>query len=85
MRGTRTAYALVRPLVPVDLEGFSKSALRIWRNAVYARHGCTVKSGDLQALFNEYAWYKPDEEYGDGKLTEKGRANIRLIQAFEKN
>mgnify|MGYP004650293407 FL=1 len=75
---------LERPLVPSDLEGFSKAALRIWRNAVYARHGRTFKSEDLQALFNEYAWYKPDNEYTDDKLTDIDRANIKLIQEFEK-
>ena len=75
---------LERPLLPADLEGFSKPALRIWRNAVYARHGRTFKSEDLQALFNEYAWYKPDNEYTDDKLTDIDRANIKLIQEFEK-
>ena len=75
---------LERPLVPADLEGFSKPALRIWRNAVYARHGRTFKSEDLQALFNEYAWYKPDEEYSDDELTDIDRANIKLIQEFER-
>ena len=75
---------LERPLVPSDLEGFSKAALRIWRNAVYARHGRTFKSEDLQALFNEYAWYKPDNEYTDDKLTDIDRANIKLIQEIEK-
>ena len=75
---------LERPLLPADLEGFSKAALRIWRNAVYARHGRTFKSEDLQALFNEYAWYKPDNEYTDDKLTDIDRANIKLIQEFEK-
>ena len=75
---------LERPLLPADLEGFSKAALRIWRNAVYARHGRTFRSEDLQALFNEYAWYKPDNEYTDDKLTDIDRANIKLIQEFEK-
>lgn len=75
---------LERPLAPADLEGFSKPALRIWRNAVYARHGRTFKSEDLQALFNEYAWYKPDEEYSDDELTDIDRANIKLIQEFER-
>ncbi len=75
---------LERPLLPADLEGFSKAALRIWRNAVYARHGRTFKSEDLQALFNEYAWYKPDNEYTDDKLTDIDKANIKLIQEFEK-
>lgn len=75
---------LMRPLVPADLEGFSKPALRIWRNAVYARHGRMFASEDLQALFNEYAWYKPDEEYSDEKLSAIDRANIKLIKEFEK-
>lgn len=74
---------LERPLLPADLEGFSKAALRIWRNAVYARHGRIFKSEDLQALFNEYIWYKPDENYSDDKLTDTDRANIKLIQKFE--
>ena len=74
---------LERHLLPSDLEGFSKPALRIWRNAIYARHGRTFKSEDLQALFNEYAWYKPDENYSDEKLTDIDKANIKLIQEFE--
>ena len=41
------------------------------------------KSEDLQALFNEYAWYTPDENYSDDKLTDTDRANIKLIQEFE--
>ena len=74
---------LERSLLPSDLEGFSKPALRIWRNAVYARHGRTFKSEDLQALFNEYAWYKPDENYSDEKLSDIDIQNIKLIQQFE--
>ncbi|WP_315602520.1 YARHG domain-containing protein [Treponema socranskii] len=75
---------LERPLIPADLEGFSKPALRIWRNAVYARHGRIFKSEDLQALFNEYAWYKADKNYTDAKLTDTDKANIKLISEFEK-
>ena len=75
---------LERPLIPADLEGFSKPALRIWRNAVYARHGRIFKSEDLQALFNEYTWYKADKNYTDAKLTDTDKANIKLISEFEK-
>lgn len=74
---------LERPLLPADLEGFSKAALRIWRNAIYARHGRIFKSEDLQALFNEYIWYEPDENYSDDKLTDTDLSNIKLIQEFE--
>lgn len=75
---------LMRPLVSADLEGFSKPALRIWRNAVYARHGRMFASEDLQALFNEYVWYKPNPDYSDALLTDTDKANIALIQEFEK-
>ena len=75
---------LERLLIPADLEGFSKPALRIWRNAVYARHGRIFKSEDLQALFNEYTWYKADKNYTDAKLTDTDKANIKLISEFEK-
>ena len=75
---------LERPLLPADLEGFSKAALRIWRNAIYARHGRIFKSEDLQALFNEYVWYKQDVGYSDESLSEIDKANIKLIKEFEK-
>lgn len=74
---------LERPLLPADLEGFSKPALRIWRNAVYARHGRIFKSEELQSLFNEYAWYESDETYTDEKLSDVDRMNIELIRKFE--
>lgn len=71
---------LERLLLPSDLEGFSKPALRIWCNAVYARHGRIFNSEDLQALFNEYAWYKPADDYSDDKLSDIDIANIKLIE-----
>ncbi|WP_288567295.1 YARHG domain-containing protein [uncultured Treponema sp.] len=37
----------------------------------------------MQALFNEYTWYTPDENYSDDKLTDTDLANIKLIQEFE--
>ena len=70
-------------LIDDDLKNFDKAQLRLMRNAVYARHGRTFRSEDLQSLFNVYAWYKPDNEYTDDKLTDIDRANIKLIQEFE--
>jgi hypothetical protein len=75
---------LERPLLPSDLEGFSKASLRIWRNAIYARHGRVFKSDDLQALFNEYSWYERDKNYNDDKLSDIDKLNIELIKKFEK-
>ena len=70
-------------LTATDLEGMDKDQLRLMRNAVYARHGRTFKSKDLQSLFNGYVWYRPNSKYSDDLLTETDRANISLIQEFE--
>ncbi len=70
-------------LTAADLEGMDKERLRLMRNAVYARHGRTFKSKDLQSLFNGYVWYRPNSKYSDGLLTETDRENISLIQEFE--
>mgnify|MGYP002627380530 CR=1 FL=1 len=54
-------------------------------NAVYARHGRTFKSADLQSLWECYAWYKKNSAYTDDLLTETDRHNIELIKATSKN
>ena len=71
-------------LSAADFAGMDKAQLRLLRNAVYARHGRTFASADLQALFGGYVWYKPNPDYSDDLLTETDRANIALIKEFEK-
>lgn len=71
-------------LSAADLEGMDKAQLRLLRNAVYARHGRTFASADLRTLFGGQIWYKPNPDYSDDLLTETDRANIRLIQEFER-
>lgn len=39
---------------------FNKEDLRILRNYVYAQHGYTFKSKDLQNYFSQFEWYLPD-------------------------
>lgn len=70
-------------LTAEDLKDFDKAQLRLMRNAVYARHGRTFKSVDLQSLWNCYTWYKPNKNYSDELLTEVDKYNIELIQKFE--
>lgn len=72
-------------LSAADLAGMDKAQLRILRNAVYARHGRTFASADLQTLFGRYVWYRPDPDYSDDLLTETDRANIALIQECERS
>ena len=66
-----------------DLAGLNKNQLRLMRNAVYARHGRTFKSEDLQSLWNCYEWYEPNPAYSDELLTETDKYNIDLIQKLE--
>lgn len=75
--------ALGSKLSSADLEKLSKAQLRLMRNAVYARHGRTFKSTDLQSLWECYAWYKKNPAYSDELLTDIDKYNIRLIKMFE--
>ena len=70
-------------LTDADLKDLDKAQLRLMRNAVYARHGRTFKSVDLQSLWECYAWYKKNPNYSDGLLTEIDKYNIDLIQKYE--
>lgn len=60
-----------------------KKQLRIMRNAVYARHGRSFKSADLQSLWESYTWYKKNPNYNDSLLTDIDKYNIELIQKYE--
>ena len=66
-----------------DLKYLDKSQLRLMRNAVYARHGRTFKSVDLQSLWECYTWYKKNPNYNDSLLTDIDKYNIELIQKYE--
>lgn len=71
-------------LIDADLKDLDKAQLRLMRNAVYARHGRTFKSVDLQSLWECYTWYKKNPNYNDSMLTDIDKYNIELIQKFEK-
>lgn len=71
-------------LTDEDLKGLDKAQLRLMRNAVYARHGRTFKSEDLQSLWECYNWYEKNPNYLDDLLTEVDKYNIELIQKYEK-
>ena len=70
-------------LTDSDLTNLSKGVLRLMRNAIYARHGRTFNSYDLQRFFNNKTWYKPNPNYSDDLLTEIDKYNIELIQKYE--
>lgn len=66
-----------------ELTNLSSEELRRLRNAVYARHGRTFDSVDLQRYFDSRPWYKGRYDYSESELTETDRANIKLIQMEE--
>lgn len=66
-----------------DLYGYSKSELRIMRNAIFARHGYRFKSADLKKYFAQYSWYTPRYSDVSGQLNSVEQANIQLIQYHE--
>jgi hypothetical protein len=66
-----------------ELTTLSREELRRLRNAVYARHGRTFDSAELQRYFEGRSWYKPRSDYTEAELTEADRANIKLIQTVE--
>lgn len=74
---------LDKKLKKSDLENLDAAQLRLMRNAVYARHGRTFKSIDLQSLWECYTWYKKNPNYTDELLTEIDKYNIELIKSYE--
>lgn len=77
--------ALDRELNLQQIQNVCTASLRVLRNAIYARHGRTFKSEDLQSLFNEYPWYEPSPAYSDSLLTATDKHNIALIKQVEEN
>jgi hypothetical protein len=71
------------PLEESDLSALSGDELRRLRNTVYARHGRTFDSADLQRYFDSRPWYKPRYDYNESELTATDLANVKLIQAAE--
>jgi hypothetical protein len=70
--------------VPAEaLALLTPAQLRILRNAIYARHGRTFQSKDLNGFFSQESWYRPDPAYTDALLTPQDRHNLELIQAAE--
>jgi len=65
-----------------DLEKLTPSELRIARNEIYARHGFTFKSADLNNYFSTKSWYSQDTTY-QGALNEFEKYNLNLIKVKE--
>ena len=67
-----------------DLDDFSPRDLKLLRNSVFARRGRPFKTPLVQGHFSTVAWYKPDPDYKDARLTEVDKKNVQLIASLEK-
>ncbi len=75
-----------RTLDRSDLEGLSKTELRVARNELYARHGRTFDDPLLDRYFNSRSWYQgtvsPDD-FNDNVFSSTETANRDLIVSRE--
>lgn len=63
----------------------SRETLRIWRNAIYARHGYIFKSADFANYFSQYSWYVPRYKDVTSKLSSVEAHNIRVLKSMYDN
>jgi hypothetical protein len=68
---------------PEALAGAHTSALRLYRNAVFARHGGSFESADLQAAFGSVEGYTPDPTFTADRLSDDDLACVARIAELE--
>jgi len=80
------------PLFYWNYDNFSSSiykckdnneSLRLLRNLIYAKHGYSFKSEDLQKVFSDFSWYKIDSQFSEDKLSNLEKSWVRDIQRYE--
>lgn len=80
-------YLLIRETNSVYLlkYKFAINVLKIKRNAIFAKYGRIFKTKELQKIFNQQEWYKPNPNYSDEMLTEEDKKEIKRLLELEKN
>lgn len=72
-----------RELTESDLNGLSQWQLKLLRNEVFARHGYIFQTTDLQLVFSQYSWYKPEYNDVNDQLSDTERYNVTFIKRHE--
>lgn len=57
-----------------------RKTLRIWCNAIFARHGYIFKTQELTEYFSQYDWYNPISTNVETKLSDIERENARVLR-----
>ncbi|HZO13773.1 MAG TPA: YARHG domain-containing protein [Polyangiaceae bacterium] len=76
---------LDRLLQVEELSTLSRRDLRMLRNMIYGRRGRAFESKVVQEYFKGAAWYKPDPQYDDSRLSPIDHKNIRIIMSVEES
>jgi hypothetical protein len=71
-------------LKPDDLKNLRKLDLQIIKNTIFARHGYFFKKSNIRDFFDPVDWYIPISDDVNKDLTVTERANIKLLQRYEK-
>ncbi len=69
-----------------ELSSLSKDELRLARNEIYARHGRSFDSEDLQSYFDSQEWYEGSvapEDFSYSVFNDYEKENIRAIEEAE--
>jgi YARHG domain-containing protein len=74
-----------KPVTPSLLQGLFVEDAAKMRQEIYARRGKVfTKEPWFQTYFASFAWYKPDPQFTDDKLSVLEKRNIATITAYEK-
>ncbi len=69
----------------IEYQHLSKTDLRYLRNLIYAKHGYRFKSKDLQNIYENFSWYKPNESFSEDDFSRQEKSLLRSILYYEKN
>jgi hypothetical protein len=75
-------HVLHRLDAPADvpsLRRLSASDRRLLRDGVHARRGRRSPSAEHDRVFSKFDWYQPDDGFTNGRLTDRDRENLALI------
>ena len=73
-----------KPITRSLLTGLFVEDVRKMRDEIYARHGKVFKDQWTQKYFASFDWYKANPGYSDGQLSSVEKANLVVINSYEK-
>ncbi|NJM09285.1 YARHG domain-containing protein [Candidatus Gracilibacteria bacterium] len=84
--GTELPFFMTRPVFEADLAGKNEWELDLMRNEIYARYGRRFQRPELQAHFDQQAWYEPrysPEEFPVSLLSSVQCRNAGFILQYQ--